>query len=131
MNVKTRIAALAGVAAMLLTPAAALAGGPEYAPEHPAHPTHPTPGPKASLPEKAKAYGVYCRHESKKHVKGEKGTAFSRCVTLAAKMANHPKMTAKAACRGESKKHERGVKGTKFSRCVVKAAQIKKEVSAG
>ena len=42
--------------------------GPKYAPEKPE-----TPGPGASLPEKAKAYGVYCKGFSKKHVKGEKG----------------------------------------------------------
>jgi hypothetical protein len=86
MDLKTRIAALTAALALLLTPAAALAGGPVYAPEHPSHPTHPTPGPKASLPEKAKAYGVYCRGFSKKHVSGQKGTEFSRCVVAAAKL---------------------------------------------
>lgn len=132
MEVKTKIAVLVGVLALLLTPAAALAGGPEYAPEHthPTHPATPTPGPKASLPEKAKAYGVYCREESKKHVKGEKGTPFSRCVTLAAKMATNPKLTAKAACKNEPKTHEAGKKGTPYSRCVVTAAKVKKELSA-
>jgi hypothetical protein len=86
MSFKTRFAALAGALALLLTPAAALAQGVEYTPEHPAHPTHPAhplPGPKSPLPEKAKAYGVYCRGFSKKHVAGEKGTPFSRCVVAA------------------------------------------------
>lgn len=55
--------------------------GPKYAPEKPE-----TPGPGASLPEKAKAYGVYCKGESRKHVKGEKGTEFSRCVKAAAQV---------------------------------------------
>jgi hypothetical protein len=45
--------------------------GPEYTP---------------SPPPQAKAYGKYCQGESKKHVKGEKGTAFSRCVKAAAKL---------------------------------------------
>lgn len=38
------------------------------------------------MPEKAKAYGVYCKDQSKKHVKGQKGTAFSRCVNGVAKL---------------------------------------------
>jgi hypothetical protein len=83
------------------------------------------------LPEKAKAYGVYCREQgfSKKHVKGEKGTPFSRCVTAMAKAATPPEETAKAACKGFSKVHVKGQKGTPFSRCVVAAAQVKKEVA--
>lgn len=52
--------------------------GPAY---HPAPPSPPGPG--AGLPAKAKAYGRYCRGQSKKHVKGEKGTPFSRCVVAA------------------------------------------------
>ena len=133
MNVKTRIAAPAGALALLLTPAAALATGPEYTPAHPPHPTHPmhpahpTPGPSASLPEKAKAYGVHCRKFSKKHVKGEKGTPFSQCVTAMAKAATSQKTTARAACKELSKQHVAGKKGTDFSRCVVAAAKVKKE----
>jgi hypothetical protein len=73
MELKTRIAVLVGALALLLIPTAALAQGIEYAPERPTHPTHPTPGPKASLPEKAKAYGVYCRVFPKKQVKGSEG----------------------------------------------------------
>jgi hypothetical protein len=134
MNVKTKIAALLAAAAMLTVPAAALAGGPDYAPQkppqptHPAHPADPTPGPKASMPEKAAAYGVKCREESKKHVKGEKGTAFSRCVTAMAKAANG--QSAKVACKAESKKHVKGEKGTAFSRCVHKANEVRKEAKA-
>jgi hypothetical protein len=131
MDLKTKIAAFGAAAALLLTPVAALAaGGPEYAPEHPTHPAHPTPGPKASLPEKAKAYGVYCRGFSKKHVQGQKGTPFSNCVTAMAKAATVPSTTPKAACKGLSKSHVKGQKGTDFSRCVVAAAQLKKEQAA-
>jgi hypothetical protein len=136
MDFKTRIAVLSGALALLLTPTAALAGGPEYAPEHPyhpdhpTHPTHPTPGPKASLPEKAKAYGVYCRSFSKQHLKGQKGTPFSQCVTAMAKAATTPKATARAACEGLPKTHVKGQKGTEFSRCVVAAAKVKSEVTA-
>jgi hypothetical protein len=133
-TVKRRLAVLVGAAALMLAPTAALAAnGSEHASEHAAHTEYtpqPTPGPKASLPEKAKAYGFYCRGASKEHVKGEKGTAFSQCVTLAAKMATHPKMTPKAACKGVSKKHMAGEKRTPFAQCVVAAAQLKKELSA-
>ena len=129
MSFKSKIAVLVGALALVSMPGAALAQGVDYAPahpEHPAHPTHPTPGPKASLPEKAQAYGVYCRGFSKKHVKGEKGTPFSRCVTAMAKAATNDETTAREACRGLSKKHVKGAKGTPFSRCVVAAAQAKK-----
>lgn len=46
-------------------------------------PAHSREGQRAGT---AKKYGVLCRGESKKHVKGEKGTEFSRCVVAAAKL---------------------------------------------
>jgi hypothetical protein len=91
--------------------------GPSYAPGN------PNPGPNAPLPEKAKAYGRYCQGESKKHEKGEKGTAFSRCVTNMAQTANG--LTPAQSCKGESKKHEKGEKGTAYSRCVKAAARLR------
>jgi hypothetical protein len=130
MNLKSKIAVLVGALALVVAPSAALAQGVDYAPAPPEHPTHPTPGPKASLPEKAKAYGVYCRSFSKKHVKGEKGTPFSRCVTAMAKATTDDDTTTREACRGFSKKHVKGTKGTPFSRCVVAAAQAKKAQEA-
>ena len=135
MNITTRFAVLLGVAALMLTPAAAFAGGTEYAPEpptHPTHPMHPTPGPNASLPEKAKAYGVYCREQGfpKRHIPGTTGTPFSNCVNAMAKAATSPKKTAKLACKGLPKTHVTGQKGTEFSRCVVAAAKVKKAVNA-
>jgi hypothetical protein len=132
MNVKSRIAVLAGTLTLVLAPSAAMAQV-EYAPAppdhptHPTHPAHPTPGPKAPMPKKAKAYGVYCPGFSKKHVAGEKGTPFSRCVTAMAKAATDEGTTAREACRGLSKKHVRGSEGTPFSRCVVAAAQAKRD----
>ncbi len=130
MNFKSKIAVLAGALALVLAPSAALAQGVDYAPAPPEHPAHPTPGPKASLPEKAKAYGVYCRGFSKKHVEGEKGTPFSRCVTAMARATTNEGATTREACRGFSKKHVEGAKGTPFSRCVVAAAQAKKAQAA-
>jgi invasion protein IalB len=97
--------------------------GPHYTPETPAP---GTPGPAASLPEKAKAYGIYCQGQSKKHVAGEKGTPFSQCVTAMAKTANNGELTPSQACKGMSRKHVKGEKGTPFSRCVSAAAKLKK-----
>jgi hypothetical protein len=94
--------------------------GPEYTP------AEPTPGPKAGLPEKAKAYGRYCQGKSKEHVKGKQGTEFSRCVTAMAKAATNPDMPPGQACKGDSKKHIKGEQGTEFSRCVVSAAKLRR-----
>lgn len=130
MKPRTMLALLVGVLALAVTPAPASAvapadpgsqgNGPNYTPDV------PTPGPKASLPEKAKAYGVYCRGKSRKHVEGEKGTEFSRCVTTMARLANNDDLTPRQACKNESRKHVEGEKGTAFSRCVVAAAQFEK-----
>lgn len=83
-----------------------------------------TPGPNASLPAKAKAYGFFCQGESKKHVDGQKGTPFSQCVTAMAKLANGNTDNPSKACAGESKKHVEGQKGTPFSQCVRAAAKL-------
>ena len=130
MKLQAKIAVILGALALAATPALALAdqpvttgpghgGGPKYAP------APETPGPEAGMPEKAKAYGVYCRGESKKHVKGEQGTPFSRCVQAMAKAAGDGTTTPKRACKGMSKKHVKGEKGTAFSRCVKAAAKLK------
>jgi hypothetical protein len=130
MKLFMKIALMTGVLAVAAG-SAALAAQPEGVP--PTHPSGPTeagytepPGPKAGLPEKARAYGRYCRHESRKHVKGEKGTAFSRCVTNMAQAATHPNMAPGQACKGESRKHVKGEKGTAFSRCVTAAAKLRR-----
>jgi hypothetical protein len=135
MKLHRKLAVILGALALAIAPAAALAGqsptgaahgnGPKYAPEQP-----PTPGPGATLPEKAKAYGVYCKDESRKHVDGEQGTPFSQCVTAMAKAAKNDKLTNRQACKGLSKKHVKGEKGTPFSRCVVAAAQVRKTEQA-
>ena len=95
--------------------------GPIYAPGN------PNPGPSATLPEKANAYGRYCQGQSKKHVKGQKGTAFSQCVNAMAKAANDESMTPGQACKGQSKKHVKGEKGTAFSRCVKGVVKLRHE----
>jgi hypothetical protein len=130
MKTHLKFALVVGALALAMAPAAfavqpadpgSQGKGPHYAPEKPE-----TPGPGASLPEKAKAYGVYCRGESKKHVKGEQGTAFSRCVNAMAKAAHNDNVSTSKACKGLSKKHVKGEKGTEFSRCVTAAAKLRK-----
>jgi hypothetical protein len=74
---------------LLVTPSAALANSDTHGPPagHGHKPaTKAAPGPKSSLPAKAKAYGFYCRGKSKHHVAGHKGTPFSHCVRAAARM---------------------------------------------
>jgi hypothetical protein len=86
------------------------------------------PGPKAAPKAKARAYGKYCQGQSKKHVKGQKGTPFSQCVTAMAKLAKDERVKAKAACKDLSKKHVKGQKGTPFSQCIKAAAQLRKDI---
>jgi hypothetical protein len=89
-----------------------------------------TPGPGASLPSKAKAYGSYCQTESKQHVAGQHGTPFSKCVTDMAKLANGQAKNPTAACQDESKQHVAGQNGTPFSLCVSGAAKLLKGESS-
>jgi hypothetical protein len=117
------------VLALGLVPAIGMADGPTYTPEGPNYQPENTPkGPKK--PPKGHAYGYYCRGESKKHVKGEKGTAFSQCVKAMAQADKNEKITAKKACKELSKKHVKGQQGTPFSVCVKGVAQMRKEKSA-
>jgi len=119
------------VFSLALVPAVGMADGPDYhpAPEGPNYqPEHPPQGPKAA--PKGKAYGYYCRGQSKKHVKGEKGTAFSRCVKAMAQADKNDKLNAKKACKTLSKKHVKGVKGTPFSNCVKGVNQLRREEAA-
>jgi hypothetical protein len=135
MKLLIKIAVITGALALAAAPA--MAGQSPTGQEHGNGPKGPeytpapeTPGPKAPLPEKAKAYGVYCQGQSKKHVEGQKGTAFSQCVTAMAKAAHNERITARQACKGMSKKHVKAEKGTPFSRCVVAAAKLRRELSS-
>src|SRR6476659_1681473 len=103
---KLRMMLVVGITVLSLglVPTAGMADGPDYQPEGPTyHPEHPsTPqGPKSA--PKGKAYGYYCRGQSKKHVKGEKGTAFSRCVKALAQADKNDNLNAKKACKALSK----------------------------
>ena len=97
--------------------------GPKYNPDNP-KPGHPHGGPKG------KAYGYYCKGQSKKHVKGEKGTAFSRCVKAMARADKNEGLHPKKACKGLSRKHVKGQKGTPFSQCVKGVNQMRREEAA-
>ncbi len=128
---KLHLKLVIGLAALALglVPTIGMADGPAYAPEGPNYQPENTPkGPKN--PPKGKAYGYYCRGESKKHVKGEQGTAFSQCVKAMAQADKNEQITAKKACKALSKKHVKGQKGTPFSTCVKGVAQMRKEKAA-
>jgi len=117
MRLHLKLTIATAALALALAPAA-LAGnghgngpkGPEYAPQ-------------------GKAYGYYCKGQSKEHVKGEKGTAFSRCVRAMARADHNEAVTAREACKALSKKHVKGQQGTPFSRCVKGVAQMRKEAA--
>jgi hypothetical protein len=137
MNLETKAALVVSGLILVVSPAVALASGP---PSHPGAPDNqgtqtaaankPTasgrPGPGASLPTKANAYGVYCQKESKTHAAGQKGTPFSQCVTAMAKLATGVTTSPTTACATLSKAHVAGQKGTPFSTCVVGAAKLLK-----
>ena len=106
------------------TPTSTLGPAPLTAAATPVADAGDTPGPDASASAKAKAYGRLCRGESKKHVEGEKGTAFSRCVTAMAKAASGEAKSAREACTGLSRKHAAGEHGSPFSRCVAAASKL-------
>lgn len=131
MKLRTMLGMMLAVLSLAAMPAVGVADGPDYQPEgpnyHPEHPTTPQ-GPKSA--PKGKAYGYYCRGQVKKHVKGEKGTAFSRCVKAMAQADKNDDLTAKKACKTLSKKHVKGVKGTPFSNCVKGVNQMRQEENA-
>jgi hypothetical protein len=136
MDLHRKLALLASALVIATVPTAALAAGPGagHKPSDPGSQRNPhatsTPGPKASLPAKAKAYGVYCRGESKKHVAGQHGTPFSQCVTAMAKLAAGDTTSAREACKDESRKHVAGQHGTPFSQCVSAAAKLRGDDSS-
>jgi hypothetical protein len=142
MRITSLIATTTCGLALLVGPGLAAGDPPPGSPsgDHPAADSHPAgsgdstftvpPGPNASAETKAKAYGKKCQGQSKKHVAGQKGTPFSRCVTALAKVATG-KANPTTACKTLSKKHVAGQKGTPYSRCVVAAAKLQKEQAGG
>lgn len=135
-----KLAMLTATMALGVAPALALAASPGDHPTGPPSSTPPsnqgtahkpsTPGPNASLPAKAKAYGKYCQGQSKTHVAGTPGTPFSKCVTDMAKLANGSTKNPRTACKDESKTHVAGQHGTPFSLCVSGGAKLLKNQAA-
>jgi hypothetical protein len=138
MNLGTKAALLVSGLALVVSPAVALASG---SPSNPGAPDNQgtqtaaankpsdtgQPGPGATPPAKAKAYGRYCQNQSKKHVAGQKGTPFSQCVTAMAKLAHGSTTSPKAACAAMSKQHVAGQRGKPFSNCVAAGAKLLKD----
>ena len=116
MKLGTRSAVLTTALALVASPAA-LASNP---------PGKDQPGPTASMPAKAKAYGRYCQGQSKEHVKGEKGTRFSQCVTAMAKLASGATSSPKTACSAMTKARQ-GRKASPFSTCVEAGTKLLKD----
>ena len=128
MKLHMKLVSGLAVLSLGLVPAAGMANGVDYQPEGPKYQPDTPKGPKTA--PKGKAYGYYCRGESKKHVKGEKGTAFSRCVKAMARADKNENLHPKKACKGLSKKHVKGEKGTEFSRCVKDVNRMRQEEAA-
>ena len=131
MRLRIGLAVLTGSLALLVAATAGLAaGGPpdnKGTQNAASHKPSSQPGPNASLPAKAKAYGRYCQTQSKKHVAGQKGTPFSQCVTAMAKLASGATASARTACAALSKEHVTGQQGTPFSQCIAGAAKLLKD----
>jgi hypothetical protein len=137
----SQLIAVGAAAALLAIPSLAAGDPPTGSPsgDHSAAGSHPatapstepsqqtpsTPGPNASPGAKAKAYGVHCQGESKKHIAGQKGTPFSQCVTAMAKLATGTTTSPKVACKSLSHKHVAGQQGTPYSQCIKAAAKLK------
>jgi hypothetical protein len=139
MKLRIKLASGLAVLALGLVPATGVAGvdyapeGPNYHPDTPKGPKYNPDKPNQGSPHggpKGKAYGYYCKGQSKKHVKGEKGTPFSRCVKALARADKDPNLHPRKACRALSKKHVKGEKGTPFSRCVKGVNQLRREEAA-
>src|SRR5206468_860303 len=99
----TKSAGIAAAVALFATPAWA-ADGSAATPNSnaAANQQSATPGPHAGLPAKAKAYGRYCKTQSKKRADsapGTTGTPFSQCVTAMAKLANGQTSSPREACK--------------------------------
>jgi len=118
MKLQMKIGALTVGLALAALPAATAVAVPTYGPDYNTPPAKPAP------PEHAKAYGLRCQGKSKKHVKGEKGTEFSRCVHGLKVQDFGPK------CQGTSKKHVKGEKKTAFATCVVAAKNVSADKKA-
>jgi hypothetical protein len=124
-------------AALLAAPPFAVASGPPTEPGKYAHAQRTAarhaepPGPDASAATKARAYGLHCQDQSKKHVKGQQGTPFSQCVTAMAKLAAGKASTPARACARLSKKRAAGQGRTPYRKCIAAATRLEREARTG
>lgn len=123
MSIHHKLAAVTAALTLGAAPAVALASGPGASQSAPGH--SKTTSSTASPSTNAKRYGKLCQGESKQHVKGQKGTPFSDCVTDMAQLAANKKANPHRVCANESKQHVAGTKGTPYSQCVVAAAKLR------
>ena len=120
MNIYTRTSGIAAAIALMAAPACA-AGAPAG---------NANGNPSAA----GKAYGSYCKTESKKRsdaAPGTKGSPFSQCVTAMAKLANAQTKSPRQACKALSKKHSDaapGTHGSPFSQCVSGGAKLLRQL---
>lgn len=122
MRVSSKLAALGTIAALAVTPAAALAG---------AHTSAAKPTAK-----QVKYFGKYCRAESKKLRRGQRTNDFNSCVLAMVKVAKaettpNANLTnaqvsklEHASCKAESRKAVTGQKHSPFSLCVSAAKKL-------
>ena len=89
-----------------------------------------SPGPDASRASKARAYGKYCRGESRRSERGQRGSDYARCLNAMARLGSGRTRSPARACRGLSRKRERGERGTEYSRCVRAARRLRADRSS-
>lgn len=112
MTIKSTMVAAMAATVMTVTPMALASGAVAH------------PGTTHTQPAKAEAYGKSCQGQSKKHVKGQKGTPFSRCVAAMKALDAGTTTKPAKACATESRKHVAGQKGTPYSDCVSAGAKL-------
>jgi hypothetical protein len=112
----------AALLALVALPGFALAAGP------PAQ--GGSPGPDAPRASKARAYGKYCRGESRRRERGQRGSDYARCLNAMARLGSGRTRSPARACRGLSRKRERGERGTEYSRCVRAARRLRADRSS-
>ena len=126
MVVSKALCAFAVLFSLALAP---VASGQGQSPSKPA-PKPTTQQPPAGSPDamynipKGQAYGFYCQGVSKKRVKGQKGTPFSRCVRAMKLLDTGKTRSTAKACKALSKKKPAKVKGSNrrgkspYAKCV-------------
>jgi len=137
--VSLRRLAIATLVASAAFAAPAAAHGPDDPGQHggperrgtPKHERPAPPPPDATRESKRRAYGLYCQGQSKKHVRGMRGTPFSTCVRAMAKLDRGDTDKPRVACKGLSKRHVRGQRGTPYSRCVSAGERLMRDKADG